>query len=137
MMRFCPLSISKRAVLRMLIFGVRRIDHEPSVETLARPAFLCRSGGTPNRTRRLRLDAPLLVGVEREMSKNLTGLAAQFCFITRDRHVAHRALVFNGGFRFGMIDGFATNARLPVGIARRVGHDAGAPLKTDGDVLAR
>src|SRR5882672_2973215 len=35
-----------------------------------------------------------------------------------------------------MIHGLATDARVPIGIARRIRHDAGAPLITDGDVFA-
>src|ERR1035437_7796467 len=35
-----------------------------------------------------------------------------------------------------MVDGFAADAALPIGVAGGVGHDAGSPLRTDGDVFA-
>ena len=51
-------------------------------------------------------------------------------------HVADGALVLDGRGGLGVIEGFAAHASLPVGITRGVGHDAGTPLKADGDVLA-
>ncbi len=55
----------------------------------------------------------------------------------RQRHVTGGALVFDIGLRLGVIDGFAANAALPVGVARGIGHDTGAPVKADGNILAR
>src|ERR1700675_624047 len=53
------------------------------------------------------------------------------------RHMANRALILDDRLRLRMIDGLAPYATLPVGIPRRVGHDARPPLRADGDVLAR
>jgi len=36
-----------------------------------------------------------------------------------------------------VIDVFAAHAGLPIGIARRIGHDACAPVKSDRDILTR
>ncbi len=53
------------------------------------------------------------------------------------RHVAGRALVLDLGLLRRVIDRLASDRRLPVGIARRVGHHRAAPRGPDRHVFAR
>ena len=71
------------------------------------------------------------------MSKDLAEFPLCFRFISGQRHVADGALVFDMRNHLRMIERFTPDARLPVRIARRIRHDAGAPLKPNRNVLAR
>ena len=52
----------------------------------------------------------------------------------RHRHVAPAARLFDRVGRLGIVDHFAPNRCLPVGIAGAVGHHRGHPIVTDGDI---
>src|SRR5580704_10562052 len=51
--------------------------------------------------------------------------------------MADRALVLDRLLRLRMIHGLAPHTSLPIRIARRVSHNARAPLESDRDILAR
>ena len=55
----------------------------------------------------------------------------------RHRHMARRAFILNRVCRGRVIEHFPAHRRLPVRIARRIGHHRGAPARTDRDILAR
>src|SRR3954467_15284900 len=52
------------------------------------------------------------------------------------RHVADGTLILDVRLRLRMVHQFAPYATLPIRISRRVCHDAGTPVETDGDILA-
>src|SRR5260370_41504861 len=54
----------------------------------------------------------------------------------RNWHMAYRTLVFNRSLRLRMIDRFPPHARLPIRIARRIGHNARPPFGPDGNILS-
>src|SRR5258708_4713986 len=56
--------------------------------------------------------------------------------IARHWHMAYGTLVFNRSLRLRMIDRFSPHARLPIRIARRIGHNAGPPFSPDGNILS-
>src|SRR5258708_26592481 len=80
----------------------------------------------------------LVVGVRikwkmrEDLSLAVLGLGLQM----NDGHVADRAFVLDYRLRLRMIERFAPHTSLPVWIAGRIRHHAGAPIEADGDVLA-
>ena len=91
--------------------------------------------GTGNAVGRLHI-ASVVVLVQRQVGEHLRFPPFGFGEKMGNGHVAGRTLVLNLRARFGVIDGLAPHTALPVRIARRVGHYAGAPFKADGDVFA-
>jgi hypothetical protein len=53
------------------------------------------------------------------------------------RHVTRGTFVLDGRRMLRMIDNFAANARLPVRVARGIGHHRRAPCRPDGNILSR
>src|SRR5579883_1645826 len=122
----------KRAVLRTALFVFNTRNNNISVE--------CVSGAqsyvlnlVANRARYAISGKAivLVLGIQRQMRENLGSLALRFGHQVRHRHVAGGALILQRGRRFWMVDGFAAHAALPVWIAGRISHDAGAPQKAD------
>src|SRR5438128_485782 len=128
----------ERAVLGTRVRILRRLDNEAAVEALRRtePVFtyLMAHGA---RYAVGRLPSLFVVGGERQMREYLSAFAAQLRLVPRDRHVADRAVVLDRCRRFRVIDRLAPDACLPVRIARRIRHHAGAPVEPDRHVLAR
>ena len=86
----------KGAVLGMSAVCVRPMHHETAVIALARTQLVFRdlvTNRAGNAIRRLAVFR--IVGVDGKMCEDLAGLAAQLCFIARNRHVTDRAFVFD------------------------------------------
>src|SRR6185295_1111289 len=122
----------------MVVFRIWGIDHESTIKAFGRSEFL-RSNLVAHRTGHavFGLRIPLVVRVERQTRKDLAFAALQFRLISDDRHVAYGTLVLNASLRFRMVNRLASHAGLPIGISRRIGHDAGAPVESNGDVFPR
>src|SRR6202043_3657905 len=79
----------------------------------------------------------LLVGRRyRQMLKDFCLLSLGLRGQVRDRHMTNQKFILNIRLRLGMTQRSPPHASLPVGIARGVRHDAGPPLKSDGNIFA-
>ena len=72
---------------------------------------------------------------DRQVFEDGPEAAAGIRRVAGHRHVALGAFVLDGGAGLRMVHGFAPDRRLPIRIARRIGHHRGPPVETDGDVL--
>ena len=77
-----------------------------------------------------------MIGPERQPLEDLGRKALLLVLERLQGHVAACALSLDRGARLGMVECLAAHAALPVRIARRISHDAGAPLHSNRDVLA-
>ena len=74
--------------------------------------------------------------IEWQMRKDGSVVAGSFVGEVLQGHVARGAFVLNRRSGRGVVEGLAADAGLPIGIACGVGHDARAPGRADGNVLA-
>src|SRR5262249_20932138 len=115
----------------------RPVDDKATDEAFARSKFFLRDL-MAQRARHAILSqlVDLLVGVEIQMRENLALFAFISGLVARHRHVTFRAFVLDFGFRYGMVDRFATHAGLPIRITRGIRHHRWTPGKSDRDVFA-
>jgi len=73
------------------------------------------------------------VAVERQMREHAALAPGKIGGIAGHRHVTGRALILDRGRGLGILQHLAPNRRLPVRIARRVGHHRWAPVLADRD----
>src|SRR6202049_2138828 len=117
---------------------IRRIDYEitdeagRSPEILFRNLMAYRAGDAV-----FSLRVALFVRIKRKVREDLRLFILHARLIFHDGHVAMRAFVLNVSFYLGMIKRLAPYTSLPGRIARGGRHNAGAPIKTDGEVFSR
>ena len=104
----------------MMVLGRGLLHHEAAGEALLGAQILTAdlmAHGAGHAVLCLRAFAIAMLA-KRQEGEHLALFAPRFRLVARDRHVANGALVLHLSAHLRMIEGFAANAGLPVGIAR-------------------
>ena len=131
-------SISKGAEDGPLAVGPIGVDPEVAGEARLGPQPLVGDLVTKRAGHTVRGKQVLRGGgrTDRQVFEDGPEAAAGIRLVAGHRHVALGALILDGGGGLRMVHRFAPDRRLPVRIARRIGHHRGPPVESDGDVLA-
>src|SRR6266404_3920387 len=133
-----PRFDTKRPILRVLALRCRRINHKSAIEAFGCAELFIRDLMAHRASHAIfGFSIRLVVRIKWKMRKNLSLAALQPRQKARNGHMANRAFVLYRSHRFWMIDRLAPHASLPIGIARRIRHNAGTPIEPDGNILTR
>src|SRR5579872_5459772 len=127
----------KWPVLRSLICVVRTGDNNIPIVRFAGSQSLLLNLVTNGARDSVRRRTMLLVRRRYwKVGENLCLLPLRFRRQVRNGHMANRTFIFDVGLRFRVIQRLPTHAALPVGVARGIGHDAGPPLESNGNIFS-